>query len=211
MRPLTKAAKPQILVEREDEWTGVYVEAAEAGLDLGPFEKWRHKQIKERLAEEVEGKCAYCEAFVEDVSYPHVEHILPKAPFPQLAHVWINLTSACARCNTAKGDFYVQDDGLLDPYKDQLSDHVWFLGTLIQWTDGSIRGELTIRRLNLNRDDLTYSRARRLEKFREMFDRWRAADPPLKEALEDSIRLDAEKGEFSSHVTEYLRVLAFPI
>jgi hypothetical protein len=210
MQKLTKTTKPQVLVQNEEQWTDDYV-AAVANGDSKRYERWRHPEIKKALRQEVRSRCAYCEGFVDDVSFPHVEHIIPKAIAPELAHRWINLTSACGRCNNAKGDFYDQDNGLLNPYVDDLDRHISFLGSLIQWELGSARGELTIRQLGLNRFDLAKERAKRLEAIRGILDRWHAANQPLRGVLEESLRLDAEEGEFSGAVVAYLRSFQFPI
>lgn len=148
MQNLTKIAKPKVLRDNEAQWTADYVNAIAAG-DGSQHEKWRHPEIKKALRDEVKSRCAYCEAFVDDVSFPHVEHIIPKAVAPDLAHRWANLTSACGRCNVAKHDFYDAENGILNPYIDEVAEHIRFLGNLIQWGLGSARGELTVKRLGL--------------------------------------------------------------
>lgn len=210
MQKLTKIAKPNILRANEDRWTTEYVRAVPVG-EGSRYEKWRHPEIKKALRDEVKSKCAYCEAFVDDVSFPHVEHIIPKAIAPDLAHRWTNLTSACGRCNVAKHDHYDAESGILNPYTDEIDEHIGFLGSLIQWGLGSEQGELTIKQLGLNRRDLALARARRLESIRELLERWHAAEEPLRNALEASLRLDAREGEFSGTVIAYLRVFEFPI
>jgi HNH endonuclease len=211
MRSLVKTAKPKVLGDNEEGWTKDYL-AAVANGNASDFEKWRHREIKEALREEVKAKCAYCEGFVDDVSYPHVEHIIPKSISPELAHRWNNLTSACARCNLAKLAYYGEgEDRLLNPYTDDLAEHLHFLGSLIQWGLGSGQGEITVRRLKLNRLDLANARAKRLEAIRDLLERWHIAQGSRRVILEDSLRLDAEEGEFSGVVIAYLRAFGFPV
>jgi 5-methylcytosine-specific restriction endonuclease McrA len=210
VRVLTKLDKPQVLRDNETRWTARYVAATGAG-DPKPHEKWGHSEIKRVLRDEVKGKCAYCEGYVDDISYPHVEHIVPKTVKPELAHRWENLTSACGRCNIAKGDFYDAADGLLNPYEDPLDAHLVFLGSLISWDLGSVRGELTVRRLRLNRLDLANARANRLDEIREVLERWHDASDPLRGVLADGLRLDAREGEFSRSVLAYLSFFEFPV
>ena len=104
MRRLTKGPKPQVLVLNEVAWTAAYIAGVETGQG-NKYEKWRHREIKVALDEETSGKCAYCEGLMGDISYPHVEHRVPKALKPELAHVWENLTWACPQCTVRKGEF----------------------------------------------------------------------------------------------------------
>ena len=91
MRRLTKTPKPLVLVANEEAWTVAYV-AAVGTSNEKKCEKWRHPAIKQALHAETSGKCAYCEALMGDVTFPHVEHLIPKALRPELAHTWRNLT-----------------------------------------------------------------------------------------------------------------------
>jgi len=199
-----------VLVVNETRWTTNYL-LHRGTLEERKHEKWGHADIRRALAEETLAKCAYCEGFVDDVSFPHVEHIVPKAVKPELAHIWDNLTSACGRCNTAKGAFYLGDDGLLDPYRDDPCDHLRFIGGLVHWDLGGARGELTARQLKLNRLELVRARAKRLEDVRVLLDRWYASDEPLKGVLEEALRLDALEGEFTQTVVAYLEFFGFPL
>lgn len=139
-----KIAKPGVLEEKEEKWTSDYV-ASKGTADEKKKEKWRHREIKNALRTETFGKCAYCESFVEDVSFPHVEHIIPKHAHPELAHRWYNLTTACSQCNTSKAAFYKVGEGVLNPYADDIDAQLSFLGTLIEWNLGAVRGEITVR------------------------------------------------------------------
>lgn len=210
MRALVKESKPTVLVVNESKWTANYVAGAQAG-DGRPFEKWRHPEIKGALKAETRAKCAYCEAFLADVSYPHVEHLRPKSLYPELAHTWDNMTSACGPCNTAKGDFHDATLGLLNPYVDDPIVHLESWGHFMDWVLGSARGEITITKLHLNRLDLANSRMMRLQAVRNMLERWHDADGILKEVLADGIRLDLTQGEFTSSVHAFLLAKGFPV
>lgn len=209
MRALGKLPKPQVLVANDVAWTDAYVAAVVAG-DAKRHEKWRHREIKATLREEVRKRCAYCEAFVDDVAFPHVEHIIPKASHPELAHCWSNLTSACGRCNVAKDDYFSDDYALVNPYVDRVEAHLSAAGAIVHWILGSTRGEVTVKRLDLNRMDLVVARARRLLEIREAVERWHEAEGARRETLEEAIRLDADRGEFPSMVFVYLQSLGLP-
>ncbi|MBF6177718.1 HNH endonuclease [Nocardia otitidiscaviarum] len=210
MRQLTKGEKPAILKEKEDEWTAAYV-AAVAAKKVQKPERWRDPQIRKALGEETSGKCAYCEALMADVSYPHVEHLIPKKLRPELAHQWTNLTWACQVCNTEKGDFYDETDGLLNPYEDPVASHLHFSGPYLSFYLGALRGEVTVKQLKLNRMDLVHARAERLTKVREMLERWHSATGSRRKVLAETIRLDAIDGEFTAMVQAYITALGFPM
>lgn len=208
MRKLNKSAKPSVLATNEELWTQAYVKSPAE--DRPKHERWRHPDIKDGLHAETSGKCAYCEGVVGDVSYPHVEHIVPKVAHPELAHRWHNLTWACEVCNGNKREYYDKDYPVLNPYVDDIHDHIMFHGGFISQHFGAERGEITIKKLKLNRPDLVYARAERLGKIREMVERWYEASEPRKEVLAEALRLDALEGEFSSSVLQYLNVMGFP-
>ncbi|MEV0673369.1 HNH endonuclease [Mycobacterium sp. NPDC050441] len=210
MRQLTKGDKPAVLVANEDAWTQEYLHAV-ATDDPKKHEHWRHPEIKDGLHAETSGKCAYCEALVSDVSYPHVEHIIPKSPRPELAHRWHNLTWACPVCNGNKREYYDEQYAVLNPYADDPDNHIMFTGCFVSQHFGASRGEITIKKLKLNRPDLVYARAERLSKLREMVERWYEADGARKDVLAEAIRIDADEGEFSASVIQYLNDIGFPI
>lgn len=209
MRSLEKKTVPDVLQAKGEEWTREYLAALQDGKE--PTARWGHVEIRSVLADETSKKCAYCEGFIPDISYPNVEHIIPKSADPELVYVWDNLTSACVRCNTAKGAFHDPDCPLLNPYVDDPDDHLHFLGGWVVPRDASSRGELTIRKLQLSRLDLCNSRQARLEKIHEMYMRWRASEPPIKEVMEEGIRIDVEEGEFTAAAVAFLEALGFPL
>jgi len=209
MRPLKKSSPPQVLETSGADWTAAYVRAG-PGQERRRHERWRHPEIKEALRSETNAKCAYCEGIVEDVSFPHVEHIKPKGRFPELAHEWMNLTTACEKCNVAKGDYYDPELELINPYVDDVGGQLQYPGPLVDWRKGDSRAELTVSLLALNRAELVSSRTRRILSVRGMIERWHASSGPLREVLESAIRLDARDGEFTETVMTYLEAHGFP-
>jgi uncharacterized protein (TIGR02646 family) len=210
MKPLSKVERPEVLRLQGVDWTLVYVNAS-TGDERRKHEKWRHREIKEALRVETSSKCAYCEGLVDDVSYPHVEHIRPKSKFPELAHDWANLTTACERCNVAKGDYFEPGLELINPYADDVATHLQALGPIVDWSKGDVRAELTVRRLALNRFELVMARTRRLDSVRSLIERWHGSSEPLRTALASAIRLDATEGEFSQSVIYLLKQHGFPM
>jgi uncharacterized protein (TIGR02646 family) len=191
-------------------WTNEYVQAATSAARKKK-ERWRHSQIKSALKVETDARCAYCEGYVDDVSYPHVEHLIPKGPRPDLAHVWGNLTSACGRCNVEKNDYYDVSAPILNPYVDEPDEHLTFLGHLIRWRPGSALGERTVRRVRLMRPELQASRLTRLEAVGALVDRWTTLIEPDKSIIADAIRTDVSAGEFSTAARAFVQALGFPM
>lgn len=210
MKALTKDDPPHVLAMNFQTWTDNYV-AAHGTDRVKRHEKWRHKKIKVALRGETDDKCAYCEAHSSHVSYPHVEHMIPKSVHPELAHEWTNLTWACALCNISKDAAYHPTDGVLNPYVDDISAHLEFHGDLVDCPLGDVRGQITIRACDLNRYELVRARAARLLAMRQMAENWNNLSGVSREVMASAIRLEASRGEFTSHVYEYLRRIGFPI
>lgn len=209
MRSLEKHPEPAVLRDNHAEWTRAYVAAPVD--QRARYEKWRHKEIKDALSQETGRRCAYCEAFIDDVAYPNVEHIVPKSVRPDLSHHWPNLTYCCGRCNTEKREYYSEVLPIVNPYTDDPEDHIRFLGNLADNCLGSMVGKVTIRKLDLNRLQLCHSRRVRIEAIRALLDQWHTSEGPERTFFEEGIRVDAQEGEFPATVFAYLRSYGFPI
>ena len=59
----------------------------------------RWGRAKKQLLAETRGKCAYCEATTEMVSFGDVEHYRPKSTYWWLAYCYDNYLAACEICN----------------------------------------------------------------------------------------------------------------
>lgn len=204
---MSKLPEPDVLARNSDTWTLEYSQAEPK--ERKKHERWGHPEIRQALNTETRGRCAYCEGFVADISHPHVEHIVPKSLHPELAHCWTNLTLACQKCNTNKGDYYVPVDGILNPYVERVVTHLKFHGGFVTSKLGKTSGEITVARLKLNRIDLVASRISRLENVRQLLERWFAAEGALKETLAAALVLDADEGEFSASVWSFLHGMGF--
>ena len=154
---MNQGAQPQVLAESGEEWTAEYVQWCESRAGQGP-RRYAHPEIRTALESETNSKCAYCEGRINHVAYTHIEHKLPKRKHPQLVCDWANLTIACPRCNTNKGDYDEPECRLLDPYVDDVEVAVVFFGPLAL-ARGSARAHATVTRLALNRIDLLSARA----------------------------------------------------
>ena len=202
---LNKGAQPQVLAENGDAWTVEYVNWHQNREGTAP-RPYAHADIRSALEAETKAKCAYCEALISNVTYIHIEHKLPKAKYPKLVCVWENLTIACPRCNTNKGDYDAFECPLLDPYTDDVEDEVAFGGPLAL-PRGGARARATIARLRLNRKDLLFARGETLTHLHLLLDfvERAASDPALQRSLWLDIDASASAdGEFVSACRQFL-------
>lgn len=210
MRALTKRAEPTCLTNDRARWTAEYLAAAEAGKPTPS--PWRHKDVVSTLIAETYGKCAYCEANIADVAYPHIDHIVPKSVRPDLVVEWLNLTVSCPVCNTNKADYF--DDGLplVNPYIDDPTEFFAFIGPMLVARMGNLRARRTIRQLRLHRPGLIISQMQSIELVHELIDRWHESQEPGRSVLADEIRdrVGADR-EFASCLSAYVETLGFAV
>lgn len=194
---LLKGDEPAVLVANKDAWTAEFV----AGDDR---RRYAHPEIKDALRTETNQKCAYCESRMEHVSYPNVEHIRPKARFPDQVVEWTNLTLGCTVCNTNKGDHYDEDCVLLDPYSDAPEDHLtWFGPMVLEVTPD--RGRSTITKIGLNRPELLYQRSERIRRAKDLITMIEGATPAVAAALTQDLRaMMLNQAEYSAAVIRWV-------
>lgn len=176
---------------------------------------WRAPEVINALKQECLKKCMYCECVIDDAAYSAVEHIRPKKLFEGLVLEWTNLGLACTRCNTNKGDYWTEDETLqlLNPYQDSLSEHLEFRGPLTVAKLDSTRGANTLRKLKLSREDLLFSRMRRIEEIDSRLRMWHdETDLERKELYaEDVSAAIAASQEFSGLLRSYAIESGFPV
>jgi hypothetical protein len=130
-----------------------YPKAREAGKSY-EFNSDLWGQLKDHLQDLFQGRCAYCEAWFQSVSFGDVEHYRPKAAVTEdpnhPGYYWLaydpeNYLPACSLCNTKgkrnyfpiKGTRVALPDTALDteepllfnPYLDRHCDHVAYIPT----------------------------------------------------------------------------------
>jgi uncharacterized protein (TIGR02646 family) len=175
---------------------------------------WRAAEIVLALKEECSKKCIYCESTIDDAAYSAVEHIRPKSLFEDLVLEWDNLGLVCPRCNTNKGDYWTDDSALqlIDPYHDVPMEHLEFRGPLTVAKLNSLRGENTVSRLKLHREDLLISRLRRIEELHVRLALWhRENDPERKELYAEDVRdAIAADREYAGVLRAYAHEFGFP-
>jgi len=191
MIKLIKGPVPHILQIKGPEWAGVVRDKLAANEPLTNTEKSRysHQDIKAAIVAETFGKCAYCESKIRHVAYGDIEHITAKNNDPELWFSWKNLTLACDICNTNKGT----KSGIVDPYGQDPEERIIFFGHAALPIPGDEDAALTIRFLDLNRDELVSKRQERIEylcKFLSTIAQ--TANPELKEILRADFELELE-------------------
>jgi hypothetical protein len=124
---------------------------------------YKHPTNREALKTANSDKCMYCESKISHSSFPNIEHIKPKAKFPELMYEWENLGYVCERCNNAKLDKFYEDTPFIDPYSEDPSLHLGAFGSLLFTKNGSERGEITIHEIHLNRLELLERRKNRID------------------------------------------------
>src|SRR6185369_5705230 len=138
MKNVKRVPKPAILIEKEAKWTKELMDAVaeykSTGKPVPPtlIERYRKDEIKDALKrmysdEDNNNFCCYCEAKIDVVDYPHIEHRKPKDPdlFPVDAFNWDNLHLACTKCNTSKSNKWDQVNPILCAVEDNpVNDHL---------------------------------------------------------------------------------------
>lgn len=210
MRRLTKEEAPLVLREKAAAWTDQFLAHLSGG--GRPPTPWRNPAILTQLKAETRQKCAYCEGIIADVSYPHVDHILPKSRRPDLVVAWENLTISCSACNVEKGDYYDPAAPLINPYTEDPLDHLAFCGPAVFAKLGNDKGARTVARLNLMRAALVIERARRLQSLHLLLDVWTKTYGPDKEAVAIAIcRELSDDQEFVQTLRCHAQSVGFPV
>ena len=205
MLRLNQEAQPQVLVEKGKEWTAEYVKWRSNRVGPEP-KRYTHPEIRSALEAETASKCAYCEGRISDVAYTHIEHKLPKSRYPNLVCDWKNLTIACPKCNTKKGNYDDPECPLLDPYVDAVEDVIAFYGPLAL-ARGGARAHATITLLDLNRMGLLFARSQAITNLDRLLDlvARSGSEPDVLRALWLDIDvMTAAAGEFASACRHFL-------
>ena len=192
MKKIDRINKPKILINKEVDWTRellgqISLKASYSNVEDKYKNRYRHKEVKEQLENMFMGKCCYCESYIGDTDYEHIEHFKPKSIFPEESFKWENLFWSCGICNNNKRDKWDESCIFINPVDDTPSAHLQFLGGLI---DGlSDRGVYTINELDLNREKLIKARQKVLLLLLEIIIKIkRTEDPVEKENIKNRLK-----------------------
>ncbi|WP_157850915.1 HNH endonuclease [Mycolicibacterium obuense] len=207
MRKLDKSDIPASLAANGAQWTAKFMAVPDPSKPV----VWRDDELVASLKTETHAKCAYCEGKILDVSYAHVEHILPKSERPELVVTWTNLTIACQVCNTEKREYHDVSLPLVNPFTDDPTEFLEFNGPFISEKDGNARGERTVDRLNLGRTPLLLARAEKIDFIRRLLSRWQTATGTEKDTFELVITRELEDDrEFVQSLRAFASAKGFP-
>lgn len=168
---------------------------------------YRAAVVKRAIREETCDKCAYCESKVNHVYTGDVEHILPKSVRPELMFNFSNLTYSCAICNNAKRDYYDATAPLINPYEVNPGAHLLAIGPLVVHRCGDFTGDITEKKLNLNRMSLVERRKERLESIGRLADQVvQSRTPGYRKVLIEELQKECDKcKEYTFVVRAYVR------
>lgn len=191
MIALAKGREPAILVDNAVAWTETLISRFGAGKEPTTTERtrYRHRDIKRALVEELHGKCAYCESKLLHIHHGDAEHIVPKSLDFLRSFDWNNLTLACEICNQNKSDRDPEAEHILDPYQDDPSEHLTFVGALVL-ARGTDLGICSRRIFDLNRADLVERRKEKLEAVMNLLEMVLRLDLPTvaRQAIYDNLK-----------------------
>lgn len=205
----TKRALPNILSTNGTNWTMqlmTYVNAGQA-IPASVQRHYRHADIKGEVKLETEEKCIYCESYITHQYPGDVEHIIPKSVYPRLTFSWNNLSFVCYWCNNNKRATLDKTCKLLNPYKDEIDEHLQAFGPMVFHINDSKRGELTWKEIRLNRKELIERRSDSLKELQNLIDKYnRETAAGLKTILRNEIIENAKTDkEFSMYKTQFLK------
>jgi hypothetical protein len=172
---LHKGPPPDVLVEKAAEWTKEYKDALASGTMTEAVRyRYRHADIKAALRRDSHNKCIYCES---DIGFGQIDHIHPVSKCSDEILSWANLALVCTECNTYKKDYFAPAEPLINPFTDEPTEHLLFLGPLVFAIPGDAMGFRTQEQLQLNRADLMQKRTKRLERISPLIEQWKSHPP----------------------------------
>lgn len=158
-----------------------------------------HKNVKDSLIGIQGYKCCFCESKIGHIDDGDVEHFRPKAGWVQdeesinkpgyywLAYDWDNLLLSCGKCNQRfKRNYFplsteiralshndsVDDEEpiFIHPGNENAEMFITFNEEIPKEVDGNVRGQQTIKKLQLDRDGLNEQRKSKLDMVRDIYD-----------------------------------------
>lgn len=175
MRNVVRGPIPESLRKNSKKWTKNLLDEIKRCKGTGEkvddkfYNKYKkpdvHTELKRMYGDDEFCYCCYCESIIDDVSFEHIEHRMPKNQtlnkYPRKTFDWDNLHLSCEKCNIYKGTQYDEKYPILDATKDPIKDN---LGYKVSNTKGvyretlSDRGKTTVKHAGLDRDSLRHAR-----------------------------------------------------
>jgi len=167
---------------------------------------YKHEENKRALIDASFGKCMYCETKITAIDHGDIEHIKPKSKYKHLEFDWNNLGFSCRICNQNKRDNYHENLPYINPYDENPSDKLIFIGARIYPFRGDDNADITIRNIGLNRNDLFEKRLTRIDLIQNCIATYEKKAPELKPLiLEELLQEAAPDKEYSLAVETFLK------
>lgn len=200
--------KPKVLIRKEKLWKSAILNAKTKEEKNKAVCRYKNLEIKKVLSKMFNGKCAFCESYIEHIDYGDIEHFKPKSKFPESAVEWENLLLSCKKCNDKgqKGDSWPEEiEGglLINPCDEDPSDFFEFIfdvktnATIIK--PKNRRGQTSEKVYGLNKPTLLIQRNRYVKKIVALALHYHE-DINAKQILEEAILDSAEYAAFARMV-----------
>lgn len=166
MRHINRSAIPAILERNGERWLREFRNSNASRPDNS---RYAHAEIREYLKNMSHSKCFYCENPLKGLP-KEVDHHVEVSVDPDKAFEWDNLYLSCHRCNHKQNEFAIPSEETLDPCSDsdnEIRRHITFDRELILPVGTSEKGQKTIQKYHLDREELDYLRIKQLRKVDE--------------------------------------------
>jgi 5-methylcytosine-specific restriction endonuclease McrA len=208
---LNKGPLPSVLRRHATRWKDEYrhrVIEGDESVAKAAETRYRDPEIKQAVLVEANEKCIYCESKPRHVSPGDVEHLLPKSRFPEFIVEWDNLGFVCSECNRRKGDYFDENEPIVNPFAEDPESFLLFAGAIVAERPGSRRGIVTIKGLGLGRGELVERRTELLRRAQSLINTWAGMpEGPAREAVAGEIRaMGSDSSEYAAAARSYLRL-----
>lgn len=167
MRYIKRLPKPQILVDKDSEWTSNFLLSDKKRPDSS---KYRHAEILSTLNSMSFHKCFYCEQKLKGIP-SEVDHFVEVDEKREWAFSWDNLYLACNNCNNKLPNKSIPVKDTLDACLDsdeEIEQHLYFEKECIKARNNSEKGLKTIQKYKLDTIQLDLLRSRKLNDFHDV-------------------------------------------
>lgn len=168
MRHLDRLPKPNKLIQKEKEWTNLFIESGKLRPDNS---KYGHKDILADLNSISFHKCFYSEQKLKGIP-KEIDHHIEVAERKDLAYDWDNLYLSSTICNNKLPNKTISVDDVLNPFTNsdiEIEEHLTFEDECITAKNGSELGFRTIKKYRLDSQNLDFLRSKKLREFEQVF------------------------------------------
>lgn len=169
MRHIERCDKPPVLEKNADRWLE---EFKASGADRPDSSKYAHQEVREYLMNMSHSKCFYCENPLKGKPR-EVDHHVEVSVNKNKAFDWQNLYLSCHKCNHKQNEFRIASAETLDPCSDsddEIKQNLTYDRELILSVGTSEKGEKTIKKYHLDREELDFLRMKQLQKLNEVIE-----------------------------------------